>query len=106
MYSCPAQCSISRAAPSGSSTATQIDPRQRWCQLLVLSSQWLASQWFMAILIPWVTSGRMWFRPPGSSTPMSEPAPRISCRKARSGSEPGNPPSSGKVSVRIALACA
>ena len=39
MYGCSAHFSISAAARSGASMDTQIDPRQRWCQLLCGSSQ-------------------------------------------------------------------
>ena len=56
MYGCPAQRSISRAPASGSSIATQIEPRHRSCQLLWLSSQWLACQSFNAQLIAWFGS--------------------------------------------------
>ena len=58
MYGCPAQRSISRAESSGASIATQMDPRQRSCQLLWLSSQWLSCQSFSAQLIAWFTSGK------------------------------------------------
>jgi len=39
---------------------TQIEPRQRPCQLFLLSSQFSASQWLVPILAAWSTSGMMW----------------------------------------------
>ncbi len=99
----PAHVSISRAAPAGgSSIATVIDPRQRWCQLLRLSSQCSSSQRLVAMADAWDASGN---RPPGASgsrMQISAPASMTSWRKARSGSLPANSPSGGKVSVRIA----
>ena len=53
----PAQCSISFTAPTGSSIATLIEPRQRSCQLFLLSSQWLSSQWLIAIAFECASSG-------------------------------------------------
>ena len=82
--------------------ATQIDPRHRWCQLLWLSSQWLACQSFKAHAIACCAPGRRAGYAPGSRIAMSEPASMISCRNAMSGSLPGNSPSGGKVSTRIA----
>ena len=100
----PAQYSISLTAPSGSSIETQIEPRQRSCQLFLPSSQWFASQWFVAMAFDWESSGVIAIGPSGSRIAMSQPASMITCRNARSGSEPGKFPSSGNESRRIACA--
>ncbi len=89
-------------ATSGSSIATQIDPRQRSCQLLWLSSQWLTSHSLVAVHMAEVASGSRISPWVGSRIAMSEPASMISWRNAISGSLPANSPSGGKVSTRIA----
>ncbi len=81
---------------------TAIEPRQRSCQLLWLSSQWFACQSLRAQVKAWVASGSRVAAPSGSSTAMSAPASMISCRNAISGSLQANSPSGGKVSTRIA----
>ncbi len=75
MYGWPAHRSISRAESSGASMATQMDPRQRSCQLFLLSSQWLACQSLSATLIAWLTSGNRAGYAAGSRIAMSAPAP-------------------------------
>ena len=82
--------------------ATQIEPRQRSCQLLWLSSQWLASHKFVAVQNAEVASGSRISPWVGSRMPISDPASMMSCLKAISGSLPANSPSAGKLSSRIA----
>ncbi len=86
--------------------ARQIEPRHRSCQLLWLSSQWLACQSLSATDIACCASGMRAGYAAGSRIAMSEPASMISWRNAKSGSLQGNSPLAGKESTRIAYECA
>ncbi|PQP54186.1 hypothetical protein C6A88_02340, partial [Mycolicibacterium austroafricanum] len=91
---------------SGSSMARQIEPRHRSCQLLWLSSQWLACQSLSATDIAVLEPAAYPARIPEAQHAMSAPASMISCLNARSGSLQANSPSGGNVSTRMAYECA
>ena len=82
--------------------ATEIEPRQRLCQLFLLSSQCLSIQRLVAIAEACAASGSRAPAASGSRIAMSAPASMISWRNIRSGSLPANSPSAGKVSTRMA----